>query len=45
MTDLTEQWEKGKLEAFKWYYIKFKTGGTDIGWFTEWSNDELGTGG
>lgn len=45
MTDLTEQWKKGQLKGFKWYYVKFKTGEIDICWLTEWSNDELGTGG
>lgn len=42
---LTEQWRNGQLESFRWYYVKFKTGEIDICWLTEWSNDELGTGG
>lgn len=42
---LTEQWKKWQLESFRWYYVKFKTGDIDICWLTEWSNDELGTGG
>ena len=42
---LTEQWKKGQLEGFRWYYVKFKTGEIDICWLIEWSNDELGTGG
>lgn len=42
---LTEQWKKEQLEGFRWYYVKFKTGKIDICWLTEWSNDELGTGG
>lgn len=45
MTNLTEQWKNGQLKGFDWYYVKFKTGEIDICWFTEWSNDELGTGG
>lgn len=42
---LTEQWKKWQLESFRWYYVKFKTGKIDNCWLTEWSNDELGTGG
>ena len=45
MTDYTEQWKNCQLEGFRWYYLKFKTGEIDICWLTEWSNDELGTGG
>lgn len=45
MTDLTEQWKNWQLEGFRWYYVKFKTGDIDSCWLTEWSNDELGTGG
>ncbi len=44
MTDLTEQWKKGQLKGFRWYYVKFKTGEIDSCFLTEWS-DELGTGG
>lgn len=43
--NLTEQWKNEQLESFRWYYVKFKTGEIDICWLTEWSNDELGTGG
>lgn len=43
--NLTEKWKNGQLEGFKWYYVKFKTGDIDICWLTEWSNDELRTGG
>ena len=45
MTNLTEKWKNWQLKGFKWYYVKFKTGEIDICWLTEWSNDELGTGG
>ena len=44
MNDLTEQWKTWKLETFKWYFVKFKTGETDICWLTECDDEELGTG-
>lgn len=43
--ELTEQCKNCQLESFRSYYVKFKTGEIEICWLTEWSNDELGTGG